>query len=53
MFSVCVVDPSLYNDMEDMLSVIEMLRKRPEIGFLYLSPAVEKSSVHYFYYHLK
>lgn len=49
----CAVDPSQYNTLDDMLEVIELLRKRPEIGFLYLSPAVEKNSVHYFYYYLK
>lgn len=49
----CAVDPSQYNTLEDMLEVIELLRKRPDIGFLYLSPAVEKNSVHYFYYYLK
>lgn len=47
------VDPQEFNGMTDMLEVIEALRKYPDLGFLYLSIAVPKSSVDYHYYNLK
>ncbi|BFZ25685.1 hypothetical protein BsWGS_28724 [Bradybaena similaris] len=45
--------PSSYNGIRDMHKIISIIRTEPKLGFLYLSPAVPKSSVHYHYYHLK
>ncbi|CAG5121592.1 unnamed protein product, partial [Candidula unifasciata] len=44
---------SSYNGIRDMHKIISIIRTEPKLGFLYLSPAVPKSSVHYHYYNLK
>ena len=36
-----------------MHKIIEIVKTQKKVGFLYLSPAVPKSSVHYHYYNLK
>ena len=36
-----------------MQEIISIVRQNPKAGFLYLSPAVPKSSVRYHYYNLK
>ena len=38
---------------KDMLEIINYIRTNSKAGFLYLSPAVPKSSVTYHYYNLK
>ncbi|XP_013408536.1 dynein heavy chain 6, axonemal [Lingula anatina] len=39
--------------IKDPLQMIQLVRENPKIGFLYLSPAVPKSSVDYHYFNLK
>lgn len=39
--------------MADMHGIINAVRDNPKLGFLYLSPAVPKSSVDYHYYNLR
>ena len=36
-----------------MQKIIDIVKTNKKVGFLYLSPAVPKSSVHYHYYNLK
>lgn len=38
---------------DDVLSFIEMVKSNPKIGFLYMSPAVPKSSIEYNPYNLR
>jgi hypothetical protein len=38
---------------EDPLTFVEMVQSNPKIGFLYMSPAVEKSSIEYNPYNLR
>ena len=45
--------PAAYTGISDMEVIVQIIRKNPKIGFLYLSPAVPKSSVNYHYYNLK
>ncbi|KAL8568337.1 Dynein heavy chain 6, axonemal [Nucella lapillus] len=42
-----------YEGLRDMHKIIEIVKMDKKAGFLYLSPAVPKSSVHYHYYNLK
>ncbi|XP_055873384.1 dynein axonemal heavy chain 6-like isoform X2 [Biomphalaria glabrata] len=45
--------PASYEGLRDMHQIISVVKDDPKVGFLYLSPAVSKSSVHYHYYNLK
>ncbi|XP_059155726.1 dynein axonemal heavy chain 6-like isoform X2 [Physella acuta] len=45
--------PTSYYGTRDMHHIISIIREEPNVGFLYLSPAVPKSSVNYHYYNLK
>ena len=38
---------------DDPLAFVEMVRSNPKIGFLYMSPAVDKSSIEYNPYNLR
>ena len=38
---------------QDPLTFVEMVQSNPKIGFLYMSPAVEKSSIEYNPYNLR
>lgn len=42
-----------FEGMRDLLEIIRLVRRDPKIGFLYLSPAVPKTSVEYHYYNVK
>ena len=42
-----------YEGLKDAHEIIRVIRENPKVGFLYLSPAVPKSSVDYHYYNLK
>ena len=42
-----------YEGLQDMHKIMEIVKTQKKVGFLYLSPAVPKSSVHYHYYNLK
>ncbi|XP_064645339.1 dynein axonemal heavy chain 6-like [Lineus longissimus] len=42
-----------YLGVSDPAEIIKIIRENPKVGFLYLSPAVPKSSVRYHYYNLK
>ena len=42
-----------YIGMTDMNAIIKVIRENPKSGFLYMSPAVNKSSVTYHYYNLR
>ncbi|CAH1788943.1 unnamed protein product, partial [Owenia fusiformis] len=44
---------STYLGISDPEEMIRIVRENPKLGFLYLSPAVPKSSVNYHYYKLK
>ncbi len=46
------MDPVKYDGMNDMMEVFAVLERNPEIGFLYLSPAVPRNSVEYYYYNI-
>ncbi|XP_005111328.3 dynein heavy chain 6, axonemal, partial [Aplysia californica] len=45
--------PKSYEGLRDMNQIIGVIRDQPKVGFLYMSPAVPKSSVNYHYYNLK
>ena len=47
------ISPPMFYGMTDMHEIIKCIRDYPKLGFLYLSPAVSKSSVKYHYYNLK
>ncbi|KAL3884515.1 hypothetical protein ACJMK2_024650, partial [Sinanodonta woodiana] len=42
-----------YEGLQDPQTIIDLVRNQERIGFLYLSPAVPKSSVEYHYYNLQ
>ena len=42
-----------YLGMTNMMEIVRAVREDTKAGFLYLSPAVPKSSVNYHYYNLK
>ncbi|XP_041356323.1 dynein heavy chain 6, axonemal-like isoform X2 [Gigantopelta aegis] len=42
-----------YEGVKDPHYIIQIVKEDPKVGFLYLSPAVPKSSVRYHYYNLK
>jgi len=42
-----------YEGLRDTAKITDLIKENERIGFLYLSPAVPKSSVDYHYYNLK
>ena len=42
-----------YKKNEDPLTFVHMVQSNPKIGFLYMSPAVEKASIEYNPYNLR
>jgi len=42
-----------YEGLSDSQEIINIINENRNVGFLYLSPAVPKTSVHYHYYTLK
>jgi len=56
MFCFCcyfVPETPDYIELTNMDKIIELVRDNPNVGFLYLTPAVPKSSVYSHYYNLK
>ena len=39
--------------LSDVQEIIRVMRARPKLGFLYMTPAVPKGSIHYHPYNLK
>lgn len=44
---------NLSSTLKDPIQIIKLIRKNPSLGFLYLTPAVERSSIEYNPYNLK
>ena len=43
----------MYEGLNDPLEIVKIIKENPKLGFLYLTPAVPKSSIKYFPYNLK
>jgi hypothetical protein len=40
-------------DIRDPIQILTLIRKNPKLGFLYLTPAVDRSSIEYNPYNIK
>ena len=49
----CFVVAETHEGLTDTNEITELIKTDKSVGFLYLSPAVPKSSVRYHYYNLK
>ena len=52
-FLVIPLVAETYEGLDDPEEIIDLIKNNKKVGFLYLSPAVPKSSVKYHYYNLK
>lgn len=46
-------DAVMYEGLQDPLQIIQLIRNNHKLGFLYLTPAVDRSSIKYNPYNLK
>lgn len=46
-------DDSDFGDVRDPLQILKLIRENPKLGFLYLTPAVDRSSIEYNPYNIK
>ena len=46
-------DTTVYEGLNDPLEIVRIIKENPKLGFLYLTPAVPKSSIKYHPYNLK
>ena len=51
--NVAIADTTVYEGLNDPLEIVKIIKENPKLGFLYLTPAVPKSSIKYHPYNLK
>ena len=50
---IFLTDTTVYEGLNDPLEIVRIIKENPKLGFLYLTPAVPKSSIKYHPYNLK